>query len=237
MGVADAVQSVRLAVTAAGRAGDRECLPALLQRLGVLSQLAVVPADRVEGDRLTQLVAGRPVEGSRQSGVGQRVGRPGLPVVEQRDVEVGVGPAGVVAVLVEQIQRRLQMAQSVVVGAQVGVGVGEQPLRPGLRRPVAEALRCDHRDVLRGHPVAPVTAPVEVGGQASRAARTRTRRGRLPRRTGSWPAAPDVRAANHAIAASRSANGTVTTPGRAGASASGSRCGDSSIAAPCALCR
>jgi hypothetical protein len=123
----------------------------------------VVPADRVEGGGLPDLMIGGPIQVEGLPGVveGLGVAVPPLPQVGEGVVDVGLldpiaGPA-------VQVVAVSQLDMCVIEASQPGVGTGEEAVSAGLRGRVGQPPG----GVLGGGEVVPVAPPVEEGGESS----------------------------------------------------------------------
>jgi hypothetical protein len=148
---------------------------------------------------------------------------------------VGLGSAHLVAQLMEQRERALQVPARLVVTRTPGMGAGEAAVDTGLCGAVAPPFRGTQSGPLGGQPAVPVPVPIQE---------LRDRQRQLPG-VGVEPvvAACPIAAsrtgrsvANHCSASSRPVSASGAAPGCAGAGVTGSSWGSSSIAALAAVC-
>src|SRR5580704_3320690 len=112
---AEVIQGARLAFQVAQFAVQAQRLAGGAERLGVLAELDLAPADAVEGQRLPGAVAGGFEQ--RQGGAGARHGLPGLPLALEYPAEAEVQPRLVdgVAELPEQAKALVESARCLLV--------------------------------------------------------------------------------------------------------------------------
>gem|GEM_PF-6165915 len=124
-GVAEAVPGVGLPGTVAELLEQDERLLAACERLLVVTEQGLKPADMVEGVGLPVMVAGGPVQAKGVAGVVDGLCRavPTPPQVAQ--VLVGVGLPDLVTGLGGQVEGVAQLGVSVVEATNLGIGDGE----------------------------------------------------------------------------------------------------------------
>lgn len=149
--------------------GMLACLPAKLEgllatakRLVMIAELDVIPAHRVEGQRLAVPVASTPEQVQGTTGVMQGFAAALLPVEHIGDAEMGPGLPGRIAQAAVQAHGVPQVRVRVLPLPQHGQGVAEGAVHPGLGTRVTQPLHGGQRSALGDGPLVPMTAAAEV---------------------------------------------------------------------------
>jgi hypothetical protein len=137
-----------------------ECLLAELQRLGVLTEVSVAPADSVQRPDLPGRVANGAAEVQRPRCVLDSVAVATLALKHPRDVEARASLSHPVPGLAERLDRAPEMLSGPGGRAGADVKATQLPVRVSLPRYIACSPRRIERRPLRGRQLGPAALPL-----------------------------------------------------------------------------